>query len=199
MTLGASGVNAPKMQHAAPLFRMEMPMATVNPYRTPTAAVGDYAEEYGEVRVFSSAGRIGRVRYIGYSIGFTILVGLIGGVLGAILGGAGMAQLAKPFGLLVGFSALAIQMLLTIQRCHDFNANGWLCLVALIPLVNLMFWFVPGTDGPNRYGPPPPPNSAGAVALALILPLIFVIGIMAAISIPAYKSYTDRARAAQQR
>jgi len=174
-------------------------MATVNPYRSPTAAVHDQVEEYGEVRVFSTAGRLGRVRYIGYSIGLTLLFSAIGGVLGGIVGAAGIVALAGPLGLLMGLAVLVVQVMLTIQRCHDFNANGWLCLLVLIPLVNLVFWIVPGTDGPNRYGAPPPPNSAGVVALALILPMVFVIGIMAAISIPAYKQYQDRARAAQQR
>jgi len=101
--------------------------------------------------------------------------------------------------MLMGCAILALQVSLTIQRCHDFNMSGWLSALALIPLVNLMFWIVPGTDGRNRYGAPPPPNSAGAVALALILPLVFILGIVAAISIPAYKHYSDRAHAAQQR
>jgi uncharacterized membrane protein YhaH (DUF805 family) len=175
---------------------MEVRMATVNPYRSPTAAVDDQPEEYGEVRIFSSSGRIGRVRYIGYGIGLTFLIGVAGGILGGALGAAGM----KGGWLqgLIGLAVVCIQILLTIQRSHDFNATGWLSLLALVPLINLMFWFVPGTDGPNRYGPPPPPNTAGTVALALILPVLFVI-ILGAVAVPAYKAYTERARAMQQR
>ncbi len=40
--------------------------------RTWRAATG--VEEYGEVKIFSARGRIGRVRYIGYTIGVSILV-----------------------------------------------------------------------------------------------------------------------------
>ena len=61
-----------------------------------------------------------------------------------------------------------------------------------------MFWFIPGTSGSNRFGAPPPPNSTGVILLALILPIIFVIGIVAAIAIPAYQDYATRARASQQ-
>ncbi len=174
-------------------------MATVNPYRAPSADVSDQGEEYGEIRVFSTQGRLGRVRYIGYTVGMSIVIALIGVVLGAIVGGLGLVQLAGPLGMLAGAAVLVVQLILTIQRCHDFNVTGWLSILVLIPVVGLLFWIIPGTQGENRYGLPPPPNTGGAVALALILPLVFVVGIMAAISIPAYKQYTERARAAQQR
>jgi hypothetical protein len=79
------------------------------------------------------------------------------------------------------------------------NATGWLSIVALIPLINLMFWLIPGTDGDNNYGAPPPPNTAGVIVIAVILPVLFFVGIISAISLPAYKAYTERARAEQQR
>ncbi|MFC3674776.1 DUF805 domain-containing protein [Ferrovibrio xuzhouensis] len=53
------------------------------------------------------------------------------------------------------------------QRCHDIGWPGWLALVALIPYLGIVFWlvlfFIPGTRGPNRYGPVPqdgPPDPA---------------------------------------
>jgi Tfp pilus assembly protein PilE len=57
---------------------------------------------------------------------------------------------------------------------------------------------IPGTDGPNRFSTPPPPNTTGAVVLALIIPLIFILGIVAAIALPAYQQYVNRAHATQQ-
>jgi uncharacterized membrane protein YhaH (DUF805 family) len=174
-------------------------MATANPYKPPLAAVGDVLEEeYQSVKTFSASGRIVRARYIGYTVGWTLLVGAGAGVLMALTAATGLA----PVGVVVAVGAYAllivIQFLLTIQRCHDFNSSGWLCLLLLIPLVNLLFWFIPGTSGPNRFGPPPPPNTTGVIVLALILPIIFVIGIVAAIAIPAYQDYVTRARASQQ-
>ncbi|MEJ2612000.1 MAG: DUF805 domain-containing protein, partial [Candidatus Thiodiazotropha sp.] len=83
----------------------------------------------------------------------------------------------------------ATNVLLTIQRCHDFNTNGWLSLVIVIPILPLIFWFIPGTKGNNRFGPPPPPNRGVLLKIVLLLILLFVIGILAAIAIPAYQSY----------
>jgi cytosine/uracil/thiamine/allantoin permease len=77
------------------------------------------------------------------------------------------------------------------------NVTGWLCLISLIPLAALVFWFVPGTRGANNYGPPPPPNTMGAVVVACILPIIMVVGILAAVAIPAYQDYTQRAATEQ--
>ncbi len=173
-------------------------MQANNPYQAPGAAVGDQdTEAYGEVKVFSAAGRIGRVRYISYSIGFLVLFYvLIGaaGVAGPVLKSYGLAAVLMALGV-VGL--LIVQILLTIQRCHDFDVSGWLSLLAVVPIAALIFWIVPGTRGPNRFGPPTPPNSAGAIAVALILPAIFVIGILAAIAVPAYSDYVQRAKAAQ--
>jgi hypothetical protein len=59
-------------------------MATQNPYATPRTNVArDDDAQYGEVRMFSSSGRIGRVRYIAYTIGFSLLGALLIGVAGA--------------------------------------------------------------------------------------------------------------------
>ena len=45
-----------------------------NPYAAPQTNVtrGDGPEEYGEIKVFSASGRLGRVRYIGYSVGLEL-------------------------------------------------------------------------------------------------------------------------------
>jgi uncharacterized membrane protein YhaH (DUF805 family) len=174
-------------------------MPAANPYTAPKAAVSDMdQQEYQPVKTFSAAGRIGRARYIGYSIGWALLVGMCAGVIAAATGKAGGGGL----GMLVIFAAYAtlivVQFLLTIQRCHDFNTTGWVSLLILIPLVNLLFWFIPGTDGPNRFGAPPPPNTTGTIVLALILPIVFTVGILAAVAIPAYQSYSQRAHMHQQ-
>jgi hypothetical protein len=94
-----------------------------------------------------------------------------------------------------GLGMLIVMILLTIQRCHDFNMSGWMSLLLIVPLVPLLFWIIPGTQGANRFGNQPPPNTTGAVVLALILPALFVVGILAAIAIPAYMDYQQRAQA----
>ena len=70
--------------------------------------------------------------------------------------------------------------------------TGWLSLISLIPLGVLVFWFVPGTPGENDYGKRPPPNTTGAVVLACLLPFFVIVGIVAAVAIPAYQQYAEQ-------
>ena len=47
---------------------------------------------------------------------------------------------------------------LAIRRLHDLNASGWYVLLTFVPfgqLLILWLMFKKGTDGPNKYGPPP--------------------------------------------
>ncbi len=178
-------------------------MAVANPYQRPRAAVADSDEpEYQPVRIFGAAGRIGRVRYIAYTVGLSALImliaGLVAGLLIRILGLGGGILVALQIGAVAAI--LLIQVLLTVQRCHDFDVSGWLSIVfILVPLAVLLLWIIPGTKRPNRYGPPTEPNSTLAVIGALVLPFVFVAGILAAVAIPAYQDYVKRAQAAGQR
>lgn len=174
-------------------------MATVDPYRSPKAAVADAAVEYQDVRLFAVSGRIGRLRYIAYSIGVAFLAMFGIGILVGLAGAAGVAAVGGVLTVAAWVIIVVLQIMLTIQRCHDFNATGWLAILWLIPLVNLVFWFIPGTDGENRFGSPTAPNSVLTVIAALILPIVFVVGILAAIAIPAYQDYVKRAQTLEQR
>jgi len=157
----------------------------VNPYAKPNAAVAEAAEDYQEVKVFATSGRIGRVRYIAYGMGIYFLFAILGALLSLVLGNAGMV--------IAWIAIMVVGFMITIQRCHDFNTTGWLSLLVLVPLVNLIFWFIPGTDGPNDYGAKTPPNGAGVIIAALIIPIVFAMGIIAAIALPAYQQYQKRA------
>lgn len=169
-------------------------MASVNPYQAPAAKVADAGEQFQPVKLLSISGRIGRARYMAYALGLYFLVGFFGGILAGALGQAGMA-----IWVVVWIALLILGFMLTIQRCHDFNVNGWLALLMVVPLANLIFLFIPGTDGPNRYGPPTPPNTVGVLIAAWLIPVVFVVGILAAIAIPAYQDAAKRAGQAQKR
>jgi uncharacterized membrane protein YhaH (DUF805 family) len=177
-------------------------MAAVNPYQRPRAAVADSDEpEYQSVRIFGAAGRIGRVRYIAYTVGLSALIMLVAGLAAALLG-----RLSLRDGILVALQVgavgaiLLIQVLLTVQRCHDFDVSGWLSILFIvIPLAALLLWIIPGTKGPNRYGPPSEPNTTLTVIAGLILPFVVVAGILAAVAIPAYQDYVKRAQQAGPR
>lgn len=186
--------------------------SNASPYQPPLSAITPAPPtQFGELKIFSAQGRLGRVRYIGYSMGLALLlylaIAILGGaaaVLGQVESGGEEALGWLGGGLLIilSLAALIVSILLTIQRLHDFNASGWWALLMVIPLVSLVLYLVllimPGTQDPNRFDHPPPPNTLGVILLASILPLIFVLGILAAIAIPAYLDYKSRAEAIQR-
>jgi uncharacterized membrane protein YhaH (DUF805 family) len=160
--------------------------SSVNPYATPKSAVAESGPPFEPAKLFSISGRMGRARYITYGMGAYLLFGALGGLLSVAIG---------PFGVMLGVLAgLVIAYTLSMQRCHDFNATGWLALLVFVPLANLIFWFIPGTDGPNRFGKPTPPNGVLTLILVWILPAIVVVGIVAAVALPAYQQYLQRAQ-----
>lgn len=164
-------------------------MTTQNPYVAPRSAVADSHEEYQPVRVLATAGRIGRARYIAYATGLPMLIMMAVGALGAFLGDLGVIVM-----MLGWLAVVVLTIMLTVQRCHDFDASGWLAIAGLIPLVNLIFWFIPGTDGPNRFGAKTAPNSVAVLIIVWIFPALFITGILAAVSIPAYNDYVKRSQ-----
>ena len=138
--------------------------------------------------MWSASGRIGRLRYLAYSTGASLLAGCVAAVLGGALGGFGMI-----LALLVYIAVVVFGIMIAIQRSHDMDWSGWTVLLFLIPLVGLIWVFKPGSEGMNTYGGPPPPNTTGVKILGLLLPILFVVGVLAAIAIPAYAEYTRRA------
>jgi len=154
-----------------------------NPYTAPQARVADIAQdgEYQPIKMWSATGRIGRLRYVAYTFGASVIVGALSGFLTAIVG----PEIGALVMLLVYIPLIVFSILIAIQRSHDMNWTGWSVLLMLIPLVGLIWLFKPGTDGPNNYGNPPPPNTTGVKVLAVLFAFLFVIGIVAALALPA--------------
>ena len=165
-------------------------MQTADPYRAPVAQVADPASTgVSSINIWSPKGRLGRVRYIGYSVGLGLLINLVSTFLtGLVGGGGGPGAVVMVIGMAAG---LFVHGLLSVQRAHDFNASGWMAILAFIPLLNFLFWFMPGTDGDNRFGSRTPPNSTLAIVLASIIPVVMIAGIIAAIAIPSYQAYVE--------
>jgi uncharacterized membrane protein YhaH (DUF805 family) len=141
-------------------------------------------------------------------------------IFGPTAGGIVYAILYIPFLIFAVFTG--------IKRSHDMNWSGWTLLIPFVSVIGLgvtsaiavnrnnlgiaiialialalslsgLIWvFKKGTEGSNDYGAPPPPNSTGVKILAWIFPAILVIGILAAIALPAYQQYVKRAQGAQQ-
>jgi uncharacterized membrane protein YhaH (DUF805 family) len=157
--------------------------------------------------LFTISGRIGRLRYLAYSFTSMILCMIIFGILAGVFFAA-MASKNTAFTavgailMLLGYIPLvAVGFILARRRFNDTGNTGWLSLLMFVPLVGLLVWFylalAPGTDGGNSYGPPPGPNNALIVVGALMLPVVIVLGILAAIAIPAYQGYANKERAAK--
>jgi len=178
-------------------------MAEANPYSAPESKVAG-PEQYGQVKVLSPGGRLGRLRYLAYGFGFGLIAMIVQVAMGPIAvssGGSGATAAVMGVVIIVSLGLMVVSFLLAIQRLHDMNTSGWLCLLLLVPIVNaimaLVLLIAPGTRGENRFGAQPPPNGTGVVLVSLVVPLVFVVGIVAAIAIPAYQDYTLRAQAPQ--
>ena len=185
-------------------------MESSNPYTAPRAVVADAVDvhdgAFQEMKVWAWRGRLGRLRFLGYGmVAYLVYVLLIAAV-GVVMGMSGADADANASG--VGLTAivwlllvpyLVFLALVTIRRSHDMGWSGWMSILAFIPLVGLVWLFKAGNPGANAYGAPPPPNTAGVKVAAFgLLVLFFAFGILAAIALPAYQQYVQRAQAAQQ-
>jgi len=183
---------------------------SANPYATPVSDVHEtHSGEYGAVKILSVSGRLGRVRYLAYVtalvmiawLGGSLLMGVLAAATAGLGRGASMSVAMISVALIYGAMIIGSWML-AIQRLHDFDTSGWMTLLFLVPLVNVIFGFallfVPGTDGENRFGKKTPQNSTGVKIMAVLAPVSFIvfIGILAAIAIPQYQHYKLKAQQA---
>lgn len=183
-------------------------MTIDNPYKAPSSNVSQTQDSQPyQPKIFSAQGRIGRLRYLAYGvISYLVMIPFfaLAGFLAAMLKGdssefslVGLSILG-----LVYVGLLVFMFILAKRRLNDLNQSGWLSLLLLIPLVNFIIglWliFAPGKKQANNYGPHPIKNPTGIVLLATIVPIIMILGVVAAIAIPAYQDYVERARSFEQ-
>jgi uncharacterized membrane protein YhaH (DUF805 family) len=169
---------------------------TLNQYAPPQAHVADISQGAGfaELNYFSTQGRIGRLRYLAWATGASLVYQILITVATLALRDSVLMSVVTIAGLI---AVIWFSIVCAIKRCHDMDISGWWSLTAILPIIALAWMFWPGSKGENRFGPPPPPNTWGVRVLGLMLPVIAFVGILAAIAIPQYKHYTDKARAAQ--
>lgn len=69
------------------------------------------------------------------------------------------SPLLEPVGWIVSGLFTILGLLIAARRCHDIGWNGWASLLIMLPFLGTVFWlalfFIPGTRGPNAYGPDP--------------------------------------------
>lgn len=164
-----------------------------SPYAPPQATVGEALPQYATLNVFSFEGRIGRLRYLAWTLVLTVAmlavvgVGAFFGILSAavlnstLLTGVGIIGGIVVF---IGFIVVSIQI--SVQRLHDLGWSGWLWLLNFVPIVGSIFPLVlmvsPGSNVANRYGAPPPPNTTAVKVLSwmwVVLIVALIIGLVA--------------------
>ena len=112
---------------------------------------------------FDFGGRARRSHYWA-NLGCWLLVG-VGFVIAAAVVTGGDTPANGAFGGLVGLllliatvCAVIDNMAMVFRRAHDTGKSGWIWLLLLIPLINLLpfYWLMieDSQQGPNKYGPP---------------------------------------------
>ncbi len=99
----------------------------------------------------SLEGRINRQRYV---LGYLLLaIPVI--VLAFVLISMGFSVTA----LLVIAAAQFASAMLVVKRLRDRDRNPWLVILFFMPIIqfwlHIEFWFLPGTEGDNRFGSDP--------------------------------------------
>lgn len=174
-------------------------------YAPPRATVGEPLPEFAELNVFSFQGRIGRLRYLAWTLVLSVAMMLVvgAGILVSLAGSMTLqpSSISLVLGVLgavtafIAFNVVSIQI--SVQRLHDLGWSGWLWLLNFVPVVGGLFLLVlivsPGSNTPNRYGAPPPPNSTAVKVLSwmwvVLIALIIVTMVAGGIS-----SFNERYR-----
>lgn len=104
-------------------------------------------------KIFSADGRVGRKDWIIWIVAIWIILGIIGWILG-VYDDDGTSITYSILSIIAGIASI----FMGIKRLHDLDKTGWLYLLTIVPLVNLVFWIYlivwKGTDGDNKYGSP---------------------------------------------
>ncbi len=104
------------------------------------------------------SGRSRRMEYWMFTVG-VLGASIVAGIADKIIGMAGMVfGLYGPLQLILLLGTLVPSIACVVRRLHDQDKSGWLTLLGLIPLINLVllvFLFLEGTKGSNQYGPDP--------------------------------------------
>ena len=113
-------------------------------------------------KVFTTEGRLNRLRYLKYMIILALIAGgstFVMSSMATFLTGDPNGFLVKSITAIWGLVAGAGNVMLMIRRLHDLGKSGWFALIALIPAIGFIFsvylFFAPGQVGRNQYGADP--------------------------------------------
>jgi len=159
-------------------------------YAPPKSALleDEEGEHFSEaLNPYSAQGRIGRLRYLAWSMAALLTIGVPLYLVTSIL--AFISSSLAPLSVLL-FLAGAIALIVcafrfAIQRLPDIGLSAWWVLLHFVPAVGgifsiaLMIW--PGKPERTLYGPPPPPNSTAVLLLSLLWIPFFMFSLLPAL------------------
>lgn len=170
------------------------------------------SSDYNQESLYSVHGRIGRIRFLAYSLLLNImlipLVLIAGGLFEVISYLFGSDSLiTNTLSFLIGILTFLVYFYILLtpskRRLNDLNKSGWVSLLWFIPMINIIFWlcliFVKGDVGINNYGTPAKPPSLLTKILASLMPItiIFMIMFIASVAIPTYQSESTQSQTTQ--
>jgi len=158
-------------------------------YAPPQSALLDEEGEHflEALNPYSAQGRIGRLRYLAWSMAALLTIGIPLYLVTSILAfiSSSLVYLSALLFLAGAVVMIVCSFRFTIQRLHDIDLSGWLVLLLFVPVVGgffsiaLMIW--PGKPQRTLYGPPPPPNSTAVLLLSLLWIPFFMFSLLPAL------------------
>ncbi|PID63882.1 MAG: hypothetical protein CR974_00630 [Gammaproteobacteria bacterium] len=137
-------------------------------------------------------GRIGRLRFISYQFVLTLVTLAIIAILNGLLkkfDNTTIGIIAACFAPILLYAGIIYPK----RRLNDLEKSGWLALLSFIPGVNVIFLlylaFAKGSEATNAYGHAPRANRWWHWLIAFVLPVLMLIGAIAATALPAYKDF----------
>lgn len=160
-------------------YRTPIDPPDASPYAPPRAAV-ETPVLHRELKVFSIHGRIGRLRYLAWSLVLIAVGVLVASTCAAIMSVSLVAGGLLSTVAVIALAVVSIQM--GVQRLHDIGWSGWFLLLNLVPFLGSFFPFVmllmPGSATANPYGAPPPPNTRAVKVLCSLWLVVIVLFIL---------------------
>ena len=109
--------------------------------------------------IFNTEGRLNRLSYLKYMVILAVIVGIATFVTSSMitfLTGDPTGFPIKMITLIWAVVAGAGNIMLMIRRLHDLGKSGYFALLALVPVIGIIFsiylFCAPGQYGANQYG-----------------------------------------------